>query len=375
MIPVLDLKAVTAPYREDLIAAAARVIEGGWYVQGREHDLFEVEFAEYQSGGHVIGVANGLDALSLVFRVWKEQGLMQDGDEVLVPANTYIASILAVTENRLRPVFVEPNARTFNLDPERLGAALTTRTRAVMAVHLYGQAAEMPAIAEFATRNGLKLIEDAAQAHGAVVGRKKVGAWGDAAGFSFYPSKNLGALGDGGAIFTRDAALAETVRAVRNYGSRNRYENIYRGINSRLDEMQAAFLRVRLRHLDCENARRREIAARYKREIGNPHVRTPEMPGLEERHVWHLFVIRVSERTQFMRKLLNAGIQTAIHYSIPPHRQACFPEYHGLHLPIIEAIHREVVSLPMNPVMSDNDVASVISAVNAFRPDLAHSTC
>jgi dTDP-4-amino-4,6-dideoxygalactose transaminase len=236
-----------------------------------------------------------------------------------------------------------------------------------MAVHLYGQAAAMDAIAEFATRNGLKLIEDAAQAHGAMAGARRVGDWGDAAGFSFYPGKNLGALGDGGAVFTRDAGLAEMVRMLRNYGSRGKYENIHQGVNSRLDEIQAAFLRVRLRRLDRENARRREIAARYRREIRNPSVKLPEVAGPEDSHVWHLFVVRVAERDRFISELAAAGIQTVIHYPIPPHKQACFPDYHGLRLPITEAIHREVVSLPISPVLAGEDVSTVIGTVNAFR--------
>lgn len=369
MIPFLDLKAIMAQYREDLIAAATRVIDVGWYVHGREHELFEAEFAAYQGGGHSVGVANGLDALILILRAWKEQGWLREGDEVLVPANTFIASVLAVTECRLRPIFIEPDEHTFDLNPERLEAALSNRTKAVMAVHLYGQAAPMQAIAEFAARRGLKLIEDVAQAHGAIVGGRRVGTWGDAAGFSFYPGKNLGALGDGGVVFTQDAALAETIRSLRNYGSRVKYENIYKGVNSRLDEIQAAFLRVRLRRLDRENARRREIADRYRREIRHPDIRLPEVMGAEESHVWHLFVVRVPRRERFVKELAAAGVQTAVHYPIPPHRQACYPEFHDLDLPLTEAIHREVVSLPISPVMTEQEVTKVIEAANAFRPE------
>ena len=366
MIPFLDLKAILAQYREELIAAATRVIDGGWFIHGAEHAAFEAELATYQGGGHVIGVANGLDALNLILRAWREMGLLRPGDDILVPANTCIASILAITENRLCPVFIEPDERTFNLDPDRLAAGLSPRTKAVMAVHLYGQAADMPVILEFAARHGLKVIEDAAQAHGARLRGKMIGDWGDASGFSFYPGKNLGGLGDGGAIVTRDASLAEVVRAIRNYGSRAKYENIYQGVNSRLDEIQAAFLRVRLRHLDQENARRREIAERYRAEIHNPSVRLPVVIGSEDSHVWHLFVVRVPERERFMRSLADVGIQTAIHYPIAPHRQKCFPDYHRLVLPITEAIHREVVSLPISPVMTDQNVSTVINAVNAL---------
>lgn len=367
MIPFLDLKAVTAQYRDELIAAATRVIDSGWFIQGREHEAFEAEFTAYQGGGYTIAVASGLDALTLTFRAWKQQGVMRDGDEIIVPANTFIASILAVTENRLRPIFVEPDEYSYNLDPRRLHDALTDRTKAVMTVHLYGHAAVMPEIADFTKRNGLKLIEDAAQACGALVGGRRVGTWGDAAGFSFYPGKNLGALGDGGAIFTRDAALAEMLRTIRNYGSRIKYENIYQGVNSRLDEIQAAFLRVRLQKLEGENARRREIALRYRQEIKNPAVTLPVLAGPENSHVWHLFVVRVAERDRFIQELSTAGVQTQIHYPIPPHRQACFPAFHKLCLPITESIHNEVVSLPISPMMLESDVSAVVRAVNAFK--------
>jgi dTDP-4-amino-4,6-dideoxygalactose transaminase len=367
MISFLDLKQVNGRYRDELVAAATRVIDVGWYVHGREHEAFEREFSDWHGDGATIGVANGLDALTLVLRAWKLQGVLQPGDEVLVPANTYIASILSITENGLKPVLVEPDERSFNLDPARLAAAMTSRTKAVMAVHLYGQAADLPAITKFTGQQGLKLIEDCAQAHGATVGARKVGLWGDAAGFSFYPGKNLGALGDGGAVLTRDPELANILRALRNYGSQVKYNNLYQGPNSRLDEMQAALLRVKLRYLDGENNRRREIAARYRNEIKNPRVSLPEAVAGEAGHVWHLFVVRVAAREAFVRHLAAAGIQTMIHYPIPPHRQECYPELHSLSLPITEAIHREVVSLPMSPVMTDAEVSTVVEAVSAFR--------
>ncbi len=366
MVSFLDLKQVNGRYRDELVAAATRVIDVGWYVHGREHEAFEREFSEWHGDGTTIGVANGLDALTLVLRAWKLQGVFETGDEVLVPANTYIASILSITENGLKPVLVEPEEQSFNLDPARLEAARTSRTKAVMAVHLYGQAADLPAITRFAGDHGLKLIEDCAQAHGAMVAGRKVGLWGDAAGFSFYPGKNLGALGDGGAVLTRDPELANTLRALRNYGSHVKYKNLYQGPNSRLDEMQAAMLRVKLRHLDAENGRRREIAARYRKEIRNARVRLPAAIAGEAAHVWHLFVVRVESRDAFIRHLSAAGIQAMVHYPIPPHRQECYPELHSLSFPITEAIHREVVSLPMSPVMSDAEVTAVIDAVCAF---------
>lgn len=366
MVSFLDLKPINARHRAELIAAATRVIDSGWYVHGREHEAFEAEFAAYQGGGHALGVANGLDALTLILRAWRNQGVLRPGDEVLVPANTYIASILSVTENGLMPVFVEPDERSFNLDPKRLEAALTPRTRAVMAVHLYGQAADMPAIVAFARIHGLKVIEDAAQAHGATVEGRKVGQWGDATGFSFYPGKNLGALGDAGAVVTADAELAQIIRALRNYGSNVKYQNLYQGPNSRLDELQAALLRVRLRHLDEENEHRRRIAALYRARINNPFVRLPAVTSGEAGHVWHLFVIRVADRERFVGHLKAAGIQTMIHYPVPPHRQPCYPEFHHLSLPITESIHREVVSLPMSPVMTEAEAADVISVVNSY---------
>ncbi len=365
-IPFLDLKCLNGQYRNDLIAAAARVLDSGWYIHGREHEAFEKEFAAFCGKGECVGVANGLDALILILRAAKELGRLREGDEVIVPANTFIASVLAITENRLVPVLVEPDARSFNLDPAGLAAALTPRTKAIMAVHLYGQMADMPAICRFAKEHGLMVIEDAAQAHGAVLQGRKAGTWGQAAGFSFYPGKNLGALGDAGAVLTADAELAKVIRALRNYGSHVKYHNLYQGPNSRLDEIQAAFLRVRLRHLDAENQRRRVVARRYLAEIKNPKVALPAVVIGEAAHVWHLFVVRVPDRDGFGRHLSQHGVQTIIHYPIPPHRQECYPRLHRLSFPITEAIHREVVSLPVSPVMTEDQVSAVITAVNSW---------
>jgi len=368
IIPFLDLKAINARHAAELKAAAARVIDRGWYVLGEEVAAFESEFAAWVGSPHCVGTSDGLSALILALRAWKEMGRLKEGDGVAVPANTYIASILAITENRLRPVLVEPDEATFNLGAAKLAAALTPDVKAVLAVHLYGQLADMPAIAKLCRERGLLLLEDAAQAHGAEVDGIKAGAWGDAAAFSFYPGKNLGALGDAGALTCKDAKHAETVRILRNYGSKEKYQNLVQGPNDRLDEMQAAFLRVKLPHLDADNAHRRAIALRYRNEIKNPAVRLPSVRADEDSHAWHLFVVRVPDRAAFQQRLLNQGVNTAIHYPIAPHQQAAYAkELGGLSLPLTEAIHREVVSLPMSPVMTDEQVGSVVRVINSGR--------
>lgn len=366
MIPFLPLQQITARHADELAAAAKRVIDFGWFILGPELQAFEEEFAAWNGNRHAIGVANGLDALSLVLRAWKEALGWRDGDEVIVPANTYIASVLAITENRLTPVLVEPDA-FFNLDPARLESARTARTRAVLAVHLYGQLADILPIRGFCRTHGLKLLEDSAQAHGATLGGKQAGTFGDAAGFSFYPGKNLGALGDGGIITTDDDTLAEMLRALRNYGSHRKYHNDFQGLNSRLDEMQAAFLRVKLPHLRADNAARRQVAESYLAEIRNPCIALPQVRADAESHVWHLFVIRTQDRDGLQKHLEAAGIQTMIHYPVPPHRQACYHTLLGhLALPGTEAIHEEVLSLPLWPGMEDVQTRAVIDAVNAW---------
>lgn len=365
-IPFLSLKDVNAPHRDELVAAAIRVIDGGWFIHGKEHEAFEREFAAYCGVPDCVGVANGLDALTLALRAWKEMGKLQEGDEVLVPANTYIASILAVTENRLIPVLIEPDLATYNLDDARLAAALTPRTRVILPVHLYGQLAPMREIMAFARAHKLLVLEDCAQAHGATIEGRRAGAWGDAAGFSFYPGKNLGALGDAGALTTVDPELAKTVRALRNYGSHVKYQNLYQGPNSRLDEIQAAFLRVKLPHLDAETERRRAIARRYRDGIRHPSVTLPAVTAGEAAHVWHLFVVRVPDRADFVRHLTAAGVNTVIHYPIPPHQQEAYRAWSTQSLPVTEAIHREVVSLPMSPAHTDAEVDHVIASVNAW---------
>jgi len=364
-VPFLDLKKINARHASELKAAADRVIDSGWYVLGEEVKAFEVDFGAWVGSPHCVGTSDGLSALILALRGWKELGLLKNGDAVAVPANTYIASILAITENRLRPVLVEPDEDTFNLGAVKLAAALTPEVKAVLAVHLYGQLADMPAIAKLCRERGLLLLEDAAQAHGAHIDGVKAGAWGDAAAFSFYPGKNLGALGDAGALTCKDTKLADMVRALRNYGSHEKYKNLVQGPNDRLDEMQAAILRVKLPHLDADNAHRRAIAQRYRNEIKNPAVRLPSVHVGEDSHVWHLFVVRVADRTAFQQRLLDQGVHTAIHYPIAPHHQQAYAkQLRGFSLPLTEAIHREVVSLPMSPVMTETQVAHVISVVN-----------
>lgn len=371
MIPFLDLKTINAQYRAELIQAAAKVIDSGWYIHGTEVSAFEQEFAAYCGTKHCIGVANGLDALILTLRAWKELGKLKEGDEVIAPANTYIASILAITENRLIPVLVEPDAASYNLCPIKAKSAITSKTKAILAVHLYGQLADMPAITALAKERHLLVLEDSAQAHGASINSKKAGNWGDASGFSFYPGKNLGALGDAGAITTNDDELAQTLRALGNYGSHKKYENLYQGINSRLDELQAAMLRVKLKYLDTETTRRREIAAAYTNGITNKAVQLPIQDSQLSvqhcpNHVWHLYVIRTKQRDALQKYLSTHGIQTLIHYPKAPHKQEAYKHWAQYDLPLTEAIHNEVLSLPISPVMTDAQVQTVIENMNAW---------
>jgi dTDP-4-amino-4,6-dideoxygalactose transaminase len=364
-VPFLSLREINARHADALKAAAARVIDSGWYVLGAELAAFEQEFAAYGGVRHAVGVGNGLDALSLILRGYKELGAIAEGDEVIVPGNTFIASFLAITENRLVPVPVEPDAASFNLDPARVEAAIGPRTRAIMAVHLYGQLADMPALAALARRRGLLLIEDAAQAHGAMRDGRKAGAFGDAAAFSFFPAKNLGALGDGGAVVTDDSALAQRIAALRNYGSEVKYHHLYQGLNSRLDEMQAALLRVKLHYLDADIAWRRRVARRYRDGIRHPRIRLPEV-AREEQHAWHLFVVRCAQRDALQKHLGAQGIQTQVHYPVPAHRQPAYASLRHGPLPLTERLHDEVLSLPMGPTLDDDAVDRVIAACQSF---------
>ncbi len=365
MIPFLDLKRINARYAPGLEAAAKRVIESGWYIRGEAVERFEREFAAYCGSKYAVGVASGLDALTLIFRAYKALGVLKEGDEVIVPANTYIASILAVSANGLRPVLVEPDPQTYNLDPNRVEEKISPKTRAILAVHLYGQCADMGALHEVAKRYGLKLIEDAAQAHGAKHFGVKAGTLGDAAGFSFYPGKNLGALGDGGAVTTDDTELAETVRILGNYGSAKKYENRYKGYNSRLDEIQAAFLSVKLAALDEVVARRNAIATYYLEKINNDKLVLPVV-GEGNEHVWHLFVVRTKEREALQRFLSDRGIGTMIHYPIPPHKQEAYREWADISLPLTEQIHREVLSIPLYEVLEAEEIETIVTALNGF---------
>ncbi len=365
MVPFLNIRRVNAPLREAILAAVASVVDSEQYILGGKVAAFERELADFCGATHAIGTGNGLDALTLVWRAYKEMGVMREGDEILVPANTYIASILSITESRLTPVLVEPDIRTYNLDAGQLEKHITKRTRGILTVHLYGRVAYSEEMRRVADAHGLKIVEDCAQAQGASYHGKRAGSLGGAGGFSFYPTKNLGALGDAGAVTTNDERLAEIVRALRNYGSHQKYHNQYKGVNSRLDEVQAAILSVKLRALDQDNARRREIARQYLSRIRNPWLQLPE-PGPEESNVWHLFVVRTDRRDEFQRHLTDRGIGTLIHYPIPPHRQPGFSEWAARSYPLTEQIHRTVISLPLNTGMTNDEVGETIDACNAF---------
>jgi len=362
-IPFLDLKAVNAQYSNELKEACSKVIDSGWYIQGKECEAFEKEFAEYCGTKHAIGVANGLDALILIFRAYKELGVIADGDEIIVPANTYIASILAISENGLVPVLVEPSIESYNLDVTKIEEKISSKTKAILAVHLYGQVAEMDTINSMAKKYSLKVIEDSAQAHGAYYKDKRSGNLGDASGFSFYPGKNLGALGDGGAVTTNDDELARVVRALGNYGGEKKYENIYKGTNSRLDEIQAAMLRVKLRHLDDEIERRREVAKYYLDNIKNKNIVLPTVIN-QESHVWHLFVIRTDKREELQKYLSDKGIQTLIHYPIPPHKQKAYKELNDERYVVTEEIHDTILSLPMSSTINIEEIKYIIDKIN-----------
>lgn len=365
-IKFLDLQRINASFEPQLTQAVERVIRSGRYLQGPEVQAFEAEYSAYCGCRHTVTVGNGLDALTLILRAYRETEGWADGDEVIVPGNTFIATLLAVVEAGLKPVLCEPSPTDFLLDASCLDSLLTARTRAVMPVHLYGRLCDMERIGAWACRHNLKVIEDAAQAHGAVCNGQKAGNWGDAAGFSFYPGKNLGALGDAGAVTTNDDRLAEVVRMLANYGSARKYINAYKGMNSRMDEWQAAALRVKLPRLDADNEQRRRIAARYLAEVHNPLIRLPK-PGPAEGHVFYVFAVCCPRRTELQQHLADRGVETLIHYPVPPHKQAAFREWNTLSLPVTEQIHREILSLPVSPLLTDDEVQQVIDALNSFR--------
>lgn len=391
MVKFLDLQKVTAKYADEIHQAVSQVVDSGWYLQGNAVKQFEHDYAQYIGTKHCVGVGNGLDALTLIYRAYIELGVMQEGDEVIVPANTYIASILAITENGLKPVLVEPNPETLEIDDAKIEAAITERTKSIMIVHLYGRCAYTARIGALCQRYKLKLVEDNAQAHGCryittdvasadtQLG-KRTGSLGDAAGHSFYPGKNLGALGDAGAVTTNDEALSDVIRALANYGSQKKYVFKYKGRNSRLDEIQAAVLDVKLRHLDEDNAHRRLIARYYEQELGSKlqqptklastadEVSFISLPSLlpSEGNVYHIFPILCTHRDALQEYLSSHGIQTLIHYPIPPHQQECYQEWSSQSYPITERIHREELSLPISPVMTMEEAEEVVREIEKF---------
>lgn len=366
MIKFLDLQKINLLHQQEIEEQLLKTFRSGWYLFGEEVKLFEENLAAYIGVEHAIGVANGLDALRLILKAYIEMGFMKPGDEIIVPANTYIATLLAITDNNLVPVLVEPDLATYNIDIAKIEAKLSERTKAIMIVHLYGQAVFSNDLKILAEKHNLKIIEDNAQAIGAEWNDIKTGNLGDAAGFSFYPGKNLGAIGDAGAITTNDDDLAKTIRAIANYGSEQKYVNIYQGLNSRLDEIQAAVLNVKLKYLDTENQLRKEIAQFFIENIKHNTIILPQLPADKNAHVWHLFVIRTSQRDKLKQYLDEKGIQTLIHYPIPPHQQQAYPELNHLSFPITEQIHREVLSLPISPVMTQEEISLIVDTINAY---------
>ena len=367
MIKFLDLEKINNRFRREMDSEIKEILDSGWYLQGKKNEEFTTNFAKFCGAKHCLGVANGLDALNLIIKAYG----FGVGDEIIVPANTYIASILAISQNGCTPVLVEPSIETYNIDPELIEEKITEKTKAILIVHLYGQAVQMDKIEELAKKYNLKIIEDSAQAHGAEVNINgkfiKTGALGDASGFSFYPGKNLGCMGDGGAITTNDEVLFEKIKAIANYGSDRKYHHIYKGVNSRLDEIQAAILNVKLKYLEQDNQKRREISKYYRENIINPKIILPKIaPDRELGHVWHVFVVRTKERDMFQKYLSENGIQTIIHYPTPPHKQGAYKEWNNLSFPITEEIHDTIISLPISPVMTDEEIKKVVEVVNEW---------
>ncbi|MCO6552816.1 MAG: DegT/DnrJ/EryC1/StrS family aminotransferase [Gilliamella sp.] len=362
MIKFLDLMNVNKIYENEIKNKIQTVFDKGWYLQGDENNAFNEAFSAYCGVKYAVGVANGLDALNLIIKAYG----FDSEDEIIVPANTYIASVLAISANGCKPILVEPDLDTYNIDPKLIEKAITAKTKAIMVVHLYGQAVKMDAIWKLAEKYNLKIIEDSAQAHGAMYEGRRVGNLGDASAFSFYPGKNLGCLGDGGAITTNDEELYLKIKAIANYGSNQKYVNLYKGVNSRLDEIQAAVLNVKLPHLDDDNNKRRSIANYYIRNITNPLIILPKTSD-EDMHVWHLFVVRTKNREHFQNYLLENGVQTLIHYPIPIHKQEAYKEWNNISLPITEKIHNEVISLPISPIMTDEEINKIVQVINAYQ--------
>lgn len=362
MIKFLDLEKVNNRFRTEIDAKIKNILDNGWYLQGAENEEFEKSFAQFCGTKYALGVANGLDALRLII---KAHGFGV-GDEIIVPANTYIATILAITDNGCTPVLVEPDIHTYNINPDLIEEKITSKTKAIMVVHLYGQAVQMQKIWDLAKKYNLKVFEDCAQAHGAIYQGKRVGNLSDAGAFSFYPGKNLGCLGDGGAVTTNDEVIYNKIKALANYGSDRKYHHIYKGLNSRLDEIQAAVLDVKLPHLDADNNRRREIAKYYRENIKNPKIILPKTYD-DKATVWHVFVVRTQNRDEFQKYLADNGIQTLIHYPTPPHKQDAYKEWNNLSFPISEEIHRTIISLPMSPVMTQEEVQKVVDVINDWK--------
>ncbi|MDQ1095116.1 MULTISPECIES: DegT/DnrJ/EryC1/StrS family aminotransferase [Chryseobacterium] len=367
MVKFLDLQKINLAHQQEIEDKLLAVFRSGWYLLGNEVKNFEEHLSAYIGSPQAIGVANGLDALRLILRGYIGLGIMKQGDEIIVPANTYIASVLAISDNGLVPVFVEPDINNYNIDISKIEEKITEKTKAIMIVHLYGRIVFSDDLKKLANRHDLKIIEDNAQAIGADYNGRKSGNLGDAAGFSFYPGKNLGALGDAGAITTNDENLADVIRALANYGSNQKYINTYKGLNSRLDEIQAGILDIKLRYIDQENELRRKVAKKYLSEITNPKIILPEYPVNELEHVWHLFVIRTEDRENFQNYLSSNNIQTLIHYPVPPHKQEAYKEYNSLNFPVTEKIHEEVLSLPLSPYISAEEVDFVIKTINYYK--------
>ena len=368
MIHFLELKKITEKYSLEIHEAINRVVDSGWYLQGVENKNFETNYAKYIGTNYCIGVANGLDALRLILRAYIELKIMDEGDEIIVPANTYIATILAITDNNLKPVLVEPNFNSLQIDDDKIEAAITPKTKGLMIVHLYGQCAYSERIGDICKKNKLKLIEDNAQAHGCMFNGKMTGSIGDVAGHSFYPGKNLGALGDAGAVTTDDALLAEVIRSLANYGSKLKYACEYKGLNSRLDEIQAAILDVKLKHLNEDTELRKKIARYYIENIHHPLIKVPLVKDWNA-HVFHLFPILSPKRNELQSYLTKNGIQTLIHYPIPPHQQKCYTEFNKLSFPITERIHSEELSLPISQVITIEEVKFIVQTINQWQID------
>ena len=361
MINFLNLHKINERFRNEIDERIKQVLDSGWYILGEQVRVFEKNFANFCGVKHCIGCANGLDALNLIIKAYG----FSTGDEIIVPANTYIASILAISQNGCKPVLVEPDIDTYNINPDLIEQKITENTKAIMVVHLYGQAVEMEKIWQLAKKYNLKVIEDSAQAHGTIYKGKRAGNLGDASGFSFYPGKNLGCLGDGGCVTTNDDELAYRIRAIANYGSDYKYHHIFKGTNSRLDEIQAAVLDIKLKHLDEDNKRRREIAKFYRENIKNPNIILPQLKE-EENHVWHIFAVRVNDRDKLKKYLEDNGIETNIHYPTAPHKQECYKELEHLSCPVSEKIHKQVLSLPISPVLTRNEVMQVVEVINGY---------